>query len=245
MEKKEFPKSDNKGSDKDKPKPAAGGISAGIDAGIDQVKSGMAKFWDKSFGAIKFILGLCLLVFVYSSTAAFLNEFQAADAAWRKYFWDGVIGFLIVYLFIFEPAKIYAKGHKMLELVFRFFAPLVKVAPYVIPIYAIIIAILYSLAITIGSSARILNSLVFLFGFSLALHLVFSAKTLRGKKWDFLKGNYIFGFSLVFIINISIAAFCLNLIFPKYSFVNFCNNTYLIAYSIFFAVFKQLFIPYK
>ena len=55
-------------------------------AKINQVKSGMAKFWDKSFGAIKFILGLCLLVFVYSSTAAFLNEFQTADAIWRKYF---------------------------------------------------------------------------------------------------------------------------------------------------------------
>lgn len=185
MEKKEFPKSDNKGFDKDKPKPAAAGISAGIDAGISQVKSGMAKFWDKSFGAIKLIIGVCLLAFVYSSTIAFLNEFQTADAIWRKYFWDGVIGFLIVYLFVFEPAKIYAKGHKMLEVVFRFFAPLVKVAPYVIPIYAIIIAILYSLAMTMGSSVRILNSLVFLFGFSLALHLVFPPRPCGAKKGIF------------------------------------------------------------
>ncbi|MFH1397799.1 MAG: hypothetical protein ABIH27_04535 [Candidatus Omnitrophota bacterium] len=243
MEKKEFPKFNNKDIIKDNAKSGAAGISQGFDAGINQVKSGIAKFWDKSFGAIKFILGLCLLIYVYSSTKAFLIEFETVDAVWRKYFWDGVIGFLIVYLFVFEPAKIYAKGHKMLEVVFRFFAPLVKVAPYVIPIYAIIIAILYSLAIVMGSSVKVINSLVFLFGFSLGLHLVFSAKTLRGKKGDFLKGNYIFGFSLVFIINISIAAFCLNLIFPKYSFVNFCNNTYLMAQSIFYVVFKQLFIP--
>ncbi|MBU0504129.1 MAG: hypothetical protein ABH882_02825 [Candidatus Omnitrophota bacterium] len=237
MEKKEFLKLNNK----DNAKPAVSGIGSGLDAGINQVKSGIAKFWDKSFGVIKFILGICLLVFVYSSTKAFLIEFETVDAVWRNYFWNGVTGFLIVYLFVFEPAKIYAKGHKVLEVIFRFFAPLVKVAPYVIPIYAIIAAILYSLAM--DSSARVQNFLVFLFGFSLALHLVFSAKTLRGKKGDFLKGNYIFGFSLVFIINVSIAAFCLNLIFSKYSFVNFCNNTYLIAHGIFYVVFKQLFIP--
>lgn len=242
MEKSEFPKN-NKGAGFGKSKgPELDSESFGKPKG--PVKSSpISGLSAKAFGIIKFILGLCLLSFVYSSTISFLGEFQVADLVWRKFFWSGVIAFLIVYLFVFEPAIIYQKGHRMLEIVFSFFAPLVKVAPYVIPIYTIIIAILYSIVATFSSSVKTLHTLVFLFGFTLGLHLVYSAKTLRTKQGDFLKGNYIFGFSFVYVINIFIAAFCVNLIFEKFSLVNFCNNSYQIATGIYTSIFKQLFVP--
>jgi len=153
-----------------------------------------------------------------------------------------VITFLIIYLFIWEPASIYNKGHKLLELVFSFVKPMVNVAPFLLPIYTIIVFFIYGVLSLLIKSSWLLEYALFLLGFSAILHLVFSAKTIRTKKGDFLKGNYIFGFSFIFILNLTLLAFGLSLIFKDFSFVNFCNISFARASKIFYAVFKQLFL---
>lgn len=196
---------------------------------------------NKAFGIIKFILGICLLPFVYSFTVGFLTEFSLIEKALQRYFWSGVISLVIIYLFVWEPVILYTKGQKLVEIVFVFFRSLVKFAPFVLPIYTIILFILYGLVSSTGS-ASLLNVLIFLIGFSAALHLVFSAKAVRSKQGDFLKANHIFGFSLIYIINVVLLAIGLNLIFREFSLVNFFNNSFQITNNIFYAVFKQLFL---
>jgi hypothetical protein len=201
-----------------------------------------ARLGDRIFNIIKFLLGICLLPFVYSSTVAFLAEMGALDAAFADYFWRGVISFVVIYLFVYEPVVIYNKGQKILEAVFRFFAPLVKVAPYVLPIYTIILLLIYSAYAAISGSSDALKYFVFLFGFSISLHLIFGAKSLRSRQGDFLKGNYIFGFGLVYIINIFILVLGFSVLFGKFSAINFCNGSLQAAKGIFDAVFTQLFV---
>ena len=196
----------------------------------------------KIFSFIKLALGVCFLPFVYSISASFLNEFSLIDKPYQDYFWQGILTFLVIFLFVWEPAIIYAKGQKILEVIFKFFTPLVKVAPYVLPIYTIILFIFYKL-FSIGIHSRwLVDYTVSLLGLSVAFHLVFSAKSIRSKKGDFLKANYIFGFSFIYITNILLLAFCFNLIFEKYSFVNFFNNSFGLGKNIFWSIFKQLFL---
>lgn len=225
MEKKESPKTEGD------LKPKASGGSGKI-AGLS----------NKAFGIIKFSLGICLLPFVYSISLAFLDQFGLVEKPIQAYFWSGVIALLIVYLFVWEPEIIYTKGQKLLEMVFIFFKPLVRLAPYVLPIYTIILFLIYGLLSLAIKSAWLIQYSIFLSGFTIALHLIFSAKSIRSKKSDFLKANYIFGFSLIYIINLAILAFCINLIFKEFSFVNFCNSAFSVAKNIFYAVFKQLFL---
>jgi len=199
-------------------------------------------FYSKAFGVIKFILGICLLPFVFSTSVAFLNEFSSADKYLQSIFWNGTIAFLAIYLFAWEPLAIYNKGHKLLEIVFSFFKPMVNVAPYLLPIYTILIFVLYGL-LSLGIKADwLLHYALFLAGFTIVMHLVFSSKSIRGKKGDFLKGNYIFGFSFIYILNLALLSFCFSLIFKDFSFVNFCNSSFSIAKDIFRALFKQLFV---
>jgi hypothetical protein len=225
MEKKEFPKAEGDFQ------PQASGISGKL--------SGL---YGKSFAVIKFILGVCLLPFVYSSTVAFLNEFSLVEKPLQNCFWSGIITLLMIYLFVWEPAIIYTKGYKLLELIFNFFKPLVRVAPYLLPIYAIILFIAYALLSLVVKSRWLIEYSIFLFGVTITLHLIFSAKAIRAKKGDFLKANYIFGFSFIYAVNLMLLAFCLNLIFKDFSFVNFFNNSFQLAKNIFGAVFKQLFL---
>jgi len=197
---------------------------------------------NKVFGIIKFGLGICLLPFVYSTSIVFFNQFGLIEKSLQGYFWSGAIALLIIYLFIWEPAIIYAKGQKLLEMIFIFFKPLVKLAPYVLPVYTIVLFIIYGLFSLAVKSAWLVQYSLFLIGFTFALHLVFSAKSIRSKKSDFLKANYIFGFSMIYIIDVAILAFCMNLIFKEFSFVNFSNSAYQAASNIFYALFKQLFL---
>jgi hypothetical protein len=194
------------------------------------------------FGIIKFILGVCLLPFVWSASLSFFNESSLIEKPLQDYFWAGVITFLVIYLFIYEPAIIYRKGYRLMEIVFSFFAPLVKVAPYVLPIYALLVFAGYLLGAQVFKTPGLINYFMFLFAFSIALHIVFSAKAVRSKQEDFLKANYIFGFSLIYIIDLLLLAFCLNIIFKEFSFLNFSNNAFQLAKEKFYIIFKQLFL---
>lgn len=214
------------------------GGDEGFDLGPAK-SSKLSGFLAKVFDVIKFVLGLFLLPFVYSITVSFLKELHAISEPLVSTFWAGVISIVLVYLFVWEPAVLYSRGQKVVGILFIFLKPLVKVAPYLLPIYTIIVCLLYWFISLFNKD--LIGYFVFLFGFTLGMHLIFSAKSLRSKKGDFLKGNYIFGFSFVYILNVAMAAFFLNLVFEKYSFVGFVDHAYLVASGIFQSIFTQLF----
>jgi len=197
---------------------------------------------NKVFDIIKLFLGICLLPFVYSSSVAFLNQIAYIDISLQHYFWAGVIALVLIYLFIWEPTVIYERGHRLVEIIFSFFQPLVKFAPYLLPIYTIVLFILYLFLRVFIQDNWLLEWAMFLFGLSTALHLIFAAQSIRSKKGDLLKSNYIFGFSFMYIISLGLVALFLNFIFREFSFISFSNNAYSIASSIFRAVFSQLFM---
>jgi len=235
MAKKEFPKEKFSKDKEDLTHNDFGGLSGDFSSKISGLSS-------KLFGVIKVLLAVLILPFVYSSVVSFLNEFSQIDKVYQQIFLNGVITFLAIYLFIWEPTLIYNRGHKLLEIMFSFFKPMVNVAPFLLPIYTILFFILYGLLSLGIKDSRLLEYALFLIGFSSILHLVFAAKTIRSKKGDFLKANYIFGFSFIFILNVSLLAFGLSLIFSNFSFVNFCKISFTTAKNIFYVVFKQLFL---
>lgn len=194
----------------------------------------------KAFNIVKLLLGLCLLPLVYSASASFLAELSGVDQPFQDYFWGGLASFILLHLFIWEPAMIYARGQKLLSFIFMFFKPLVKVAPNLLPVYAILVFALYGIASLFNKGLE--GYFIFFFAFFLALHLVFSARSMRARQGDFLKANYIFGFSFTYVLDIILSGFLINTVFPKFSFVKFFNDSYQGTGDIFYAVFKQLFL---
>ncbi len=232
MEKKEFP------DKKEFPNKFEGELKP-----QEPVVSGkLSKFFDKVLGVTKLLLGLCLLPVVYSSLSAFLNEISLINKNHQNYFFSGVATFLAVHLFIWEPAIIYNKGHRVLEIIFNFFRPLVKFAPYVLPIYTIVVFVIYGVLSFFIQAAWLAELLLFLSGFTIILHLTFSVRTIRSKKGDFLKANYIFGFAFIFIVNLFLLSVCFNFVLAKFSLVNFANNSFALSKVVISSVFKQLFI---
>src|SRR3989338_5905357 len=191
---------------------------------------------------LKFTVGICLLPIVYGVSLCFARELIKLEPAVIHSFIWGIAGFLVVYLFIWEPAVLYKKGQRILEVSFRFFAPLVKLAPFVLPIYTILIFLIYFILVSFMDLRNLLAVFLFGAGFSLALHLVFSARTLRSRQDDFLKANYIFGFSWIYILDVFLLALFFNLAFENFSILSFLNGSCRLAKNIYQALFSQMFL---
>ena len=202
----------------------------------------MRDLGSKLLAVVKLLCGLTLLAFVYAGSRGFFTKFRLADAGLQTSFWSGIVSFIICYLFIYEPAAVYRKGQNILAFVFKFFAPVMKVAPFVLPIWSVIVFACYPLLRMVTTASDAAGYVVFLGGFTWMLHLVFSAKTLRSRTGDFLRANYIFNFSLIYILNLLLIAFCLSLIVDKFSFVQFFQSSFGAARELWMMVTKQIFV---
>lgn len=208
----------------------------------DKISGKMSGFMSAFLVGLKLFLGICFLPLVFAFSVSFFNEFTLIDRSLQNYFWWGVAAFVAMYFFIWEAEEVYIKGQQLLEITFHFFKSFVKVAPYLLPIYTIFIFIIYGILSAAIKDDWLIQYMMFFAGATLALHFIFSAKSIRGKKSDILNSNYIFGFSFVYIVDLIIVALCFNLVFKEFSFISFFNSASAIIKDIFYSVFKQLFL---
>jgi hypothetical protein len=196
----------------------------------------------KALVVLKSLIVLFILPWIYAFTVAFINESKLIGGNSLESFIAGIISFLIIYLFICEPGKIFQQGQRITEATFRFLSPLIKFASFIVPIYSIIFFVVYILISIFIKSERLLEIFMFLIGFCFALHLIFSAKSLHSRKDDFLMINYLFSFGFIYIINIALLAVGFSILFEAFSWLDFGKVSYQISKGIFFAVFGQLFL---
>jgi hypothetical protein len=209
--------------------------------GPSPFKVGMLRVFTFLLTLAKLILGLMLLPFVYSISVSFFNTLRSASAEALVYFFAGIFTLLVVHLFVWELKIVYNAGCKLLALIFSFIQPLVRIAPYVLPTYTIIIFIIYSVVLLFSKSQEILHYFIFLFGFSMSLHLVFSSRSLRTRRSDFLRSNYIFGFCLIYMVNLVLVATFLNLVIADYSLITFFRSSFRTGENILVVILAQLF----
>jgi len=237
MAKKEFPKQQFEPEVENE-----GGFGGEPEGFAGKVKEKVSDLGNKTFSLIKIALGICMLPFVWFFAVGFLSELSIAEKPLQAYFWRGVLVFTLGYLFIWEPVGIYARGQKIMEVLFAFIKPLVRVAPYLLPIYSILCYVAFLCVAPFVKNPQLPGWLAFSLGFTLSFHLVFSSKTLRGKKEDFLRSNYMFGFGFVFILCLVILAGIISSLSANFSFIKFFNGSYNAAIGFFQAIFRQLFV---
>jgi hypothetical protein len=115
----------------------------------------------------------------------------------------------------------------------------IELSPYFIPVYAILITIVY---FVIASSYNINSStFIFLIGFALALHIISTIEVLKIRQPDIVKSGYFFSIVMVYILNIAIIAVIFGLVFPSFSVKRFFIDLWTISKSIYIAIVRQLF----
>ncbi len=200
------------------------------------------RFLNNILNVIKLFLGIIFLVPVYALTLSFYHYLFTLDFILANSFLAGIISFLVIFIFIWPPHIIYKTGQQILEKTFKFFVPLVKVASYLLPIYTILIFIIGFFYFYFTNNPKAVIYTIFLIGFTLTLHLVFTAFMLRPMLIELDRiANYIFSFSIIYILNMVLCAWFFMMLNTEFDFVSFFANAYNISEDIYTAVFVQLF----
>jgi len=212
---------------------------------------------------IKLIIGVLALPLTYGVTSAFYSNFILIKelAASLSYFIWGITGYVILHLLFYKPTYLYVLGHESVHagLAWVFGGKIksfkvsedggsvgtdksnfvIELGPYFIPIYAIIITIIY---FVVASSYSINGGLfVFLIGFTLAMHMISTIEVMKIRQPDIVKSGYLFSIVTVYILNIVVISFIFNLMFQTFSMHKFFLDLWDQSKYIYLAVYRQLF----
>jgi hypothetical protein len=212
---------------------------------------------------IKLIIGVLALPLTYGVTAAFYANFVLIKelASSLNYFTWGIACYVILHLLFYKPTYLYVLGHESVHagLAWVFGGKIksfkvseeggsvgtdksnfvIELGPYFIPIYAIIITIIY---FVVASSYTINGGLfVFLIGFTLAMHMISTIEVMKIRQPDIVKSGYLFSIVLVYILNIVVISFIFSLMFQSFSMNKFFLDLWGQSKYIYIAVYRQLF----
>lgn len=98
---------------------------------------------NKLAAILKLIFAVLLFPVVIAATLGFAAEIKILNELTVNCFLWGIFSFLLLYHLLWEPEVIYKKGQRIVEITFKFFAPLVRVASFCLPIFTLLILIIY------------------------------------------------------------------------------------------------------
>ena len=212
---------------------------------------------------IKFLIGVLIVPVAYGVTSAFYNNFiliKTIGANTRFFSW-GIVSYAILHLIFYKPTPVYVFGHEAVHALiawlfggkiqsFKVSAEsgsvstdksnfIIELSPYFVPIYAIIIALIYFVV----SSSYTVNSSIFLFliGFTLTFHLISTIEILKIRQPDIVKSGYFFSIVFVYTLNIIIISMIFALVFHTFSIKGFFGDFVGISKNIYIGIVKQLF----
>ncbi len=194
-------------------------------------------------GFIKFILFVLLLPVLAATVLGFNNELSKMPQDFYATFLKGIFIYLLIHLFVVEPEPVYEYGHKIMQSIFKFVEPLVEVAPFFLPIYSLLLLVLFYFTNLFVKNDFLPYVFVFLISFTLTMHMVFTARRLREEDNNAAKASYLFFMSLIVIVNVFILAMMFNLIFQDFSFPDFFKFATEKSAAVYTRIFRQLFVP--
>jgi len=197
----------------------------------------------KLLSGLKFLLFLLLLPLIFAATTGFMNELFLLDPIQSNCFLWGIIGYLLFHLFIAEPYGLYQYGKGLVGDIFKFFAPLVIVAPLILPIFSILLLVLLYFSSYVIKEIDLSVYFIFFASFTFAMHMIFTARDLRQQDSETLKSQYFFSIALIYLVSLVAVALMMYLCLPRFSFINFMKTTFYVSEGIYKAVFNQLFVP--
>ena len=212
---------------------------------------------------IKFAVGVLAAPFAVGASAALYRNIMLIKelANSMNFFMWGVAGYAILHLLFYKPTYVYVLGHEAVHagMAWVFGGKIksfkaskkggsvttdksntaIELGPYFVPIYAIIITVVYFLVATSYS----VNSSVFMFliGFALAFHVISTVEVMKVRQPDILKSGYFFSVVLVYVLNIVVISLIFAMVFPGFGIRNFFFDMWNSSKNIYVAVVRQLF----
>lgn len=212
---------------------------------------------------IKLIIAVLSIPLAFGISFAFYNNMILIKelAGSLKYFLWGIGSYVILHLLFYRPTYLYVFGHEAVHAGISWIFGgrikafkvsekggsvatdksnvIVELSPYFIPIYAIIISVIY---FVIASSYSINGTVfIFLIGFALAFHMVSTIEVMKIRQPDIVKSGYFFSIIMVYILNMAVISLIFGMLFPSFSIRKFFIDSWVLSKGVYVSVVRQLF----
>ena len=212
---------------------------------------------------IKLIIAVLSIPIALGVTKAFYSNVLLIQelSGSLKYFLWGLGSYAILHLLFYKPTYLYVLGHEAVHAgVAWIFGGKIKsfkvsekggsvatdktnvvvdLSPYFIPIYAIIITVVYFL---IASSYNVDGSVfMFLVGFALAFHMVSTVEVMKIRQPDIMKSGYFFSIVMIYVLNIVVLSVIFSLLFRSFSLKSFAVDVWRDSARMYVGIARQLF----
>lgn len=191
----------------------------------------------------KGLLGLALAPLVVSASVAFYNNFLATNALWtglQIYFIYGIAAYACIHLFLFKPTYPYLIGHELVHVFATWLSfgkvtsfhiaesggavttsknnSFISLSPYFVPFYTVLAILVYYGLTFLTPMDAYTKHLIFLLGFTMALHIIMTVHTLKTKQPDLMQAGYLTSLVIIYVINVLVTAAVLSLLFDSFTF---------------------------
>jgi len=213
---------------------------------------------------ISFLILPLLAVLIYEIFNLFLVFAAASDSSIAP-FWIGIIAYFLFQIIFFKPMSSYVFGHELTHAIAGLLSGaqikkfevsqnkgsvsltkdniFITLSPYFIPIYLIIIIILYLSLAWFTDTKPLYSYYLFLSGMALSFHYALTFYAIKTGQQDLKIYGTFFSLVVIAVVNVIVFVFALDLIFPdsvniKNFFINVYNNTVYIYQYIFYGVYQ-------
>jgi len=182
-----------------------------------------------------FLLILTLIIAFFISFQTQLLSLPVNKEVWLLW---GAGSYIALNLFVYDFKSVYDFGKSQVEKFLTFFKP----AGFVVPIFTVLLIVVYIIALVLGHGAFLQPYFLFAVAFTLAMHLVLTAHEIYQSDTSVLKAHYLFTFGAVLIINLLVISLLLAWAIPEYSLVGFIKSSASQTYHLYTSVYKALFV---
>lgn len=218
------------------------------------------------FKLLRFIVSLLLIPVCVTVTMSFYKGISSITGISESglIFILGALSYAALHLLLFKLDFLYVVGHEMMHAIATLFSGgkvkgikvsnkegsvksttpnlFVILIPYLIPGYTVLLALLYFILSFFIDVARFSTLFIFLIGFTLMFHLAYTSGSIKDKQSDLIKTGYLFSISFIYIVNLAIVFFIVNLLFKELSFFDFLSLSYEKSKDFYYYFWKQLFM---
>jgi len=174
--------------------------------------------------SIKFCIAILLLPVVIAGVIGLHLQLLEYPGSNEHFFMWGIYGFFLSFFFLYQFWGVYEFGQKIMGSLLRFTSPFDRIASYIIPLYTLIIFLLYAIAVRFFKTHQYDPHFMFFIGFSIAMHIFLSAQDMQEREKTPIKPSYLFWISIVFIFNIFLFVLLLDAVLGYSNLAHFTNT---------------------
>ena len=185
---------------------------------------------------LKFIIALLAIPLVIAFSRSFyffINDIAFLSSRINFFIW-GLIGYMVIHILCFKPMYLYILSHEVIHVLATWVCgghitsfnvssnggnvttsktnSFIELSPYFVPLYSIFLIAIFPLARGLLSDLNITSLYIFVVGFTLGMHLIMTADSLKLRQPDLSRTGFIFSYMLIYISNLIIIALLISLV---------------------------------